>query len=662
VSLFSVESRSSESIRLRRILAKKKVISTMVESAVAPGSSAPFQGDDDSVKNSRWRSTGWMPLVYPASALFTDETGPEKTTNPSFPLHPDVLRAAVRELLILDRTVDARTIALSLMTARFRDRCATDMASDHAVGPQYLRHVDPSRWDLLTEEKKAKAGKKRITVASVLSRKKKRGEDDNRHFKSNEHASRADAASWPLQNQHVAMEDSCYYIREKVQNAEALTEIIVKRSFLLSNMSANPSFLETEKISPENEFRSPRKVSDADTDESTSLNPHVADRVDESYGGKDISRFFDICNRNTGDSLTVLREDIPSLVEVSIFSEATLRNLAFSITRKLTESFDDKTLRIFLGYKSSALKRDRLLYVLSEYFFDVSHATFAWKQTEKELQAEEKASATEDGLEHLEKIILRTLFDNRALRKIGGFDASSLLPHALSISRLRVEGVTWEQFAKTACGKILLQHHREGKSLTVGQRRRGQRVRSRLGSIDSSEGGSRSRSSSISIASSDGMEIVRDERGKGASDMTATVQVEAWNEQRQLSFQMPDVLHICLRKTPDKSWGILLSKEGELCVVVRAPETTNDSACLKIGDVILSITDNTQETAAAAASGERANGKEKRDWFRRVVNLFKESDELDLIVRRVGSARTLFQDDSCLGGEAPNVKVDTTNA
>jgi hypothetical protein len=424
-------------------------------------------------------------------------------------------------------------------------------------------------------------------------------------------------------------------------------------------MLSNPSFLATEKISLENEFRSPRKVSDADSDEITSLNQHIAEisyKVDESYGEKDISRFFDIGNRNTSGSLTVVRKDIPSLVEVSIASEATLRSLAYSFTRKLTESFDDKTLRMFLGYKSSALKRDRLLYVLSEYFFDVSHATFAWKQTEKELQAEETASATEDDSELLEKRILRTLFDHRALRKIGGFDASSLLPHALSISRLRLEGVTWEQFAETASGQILLQHHREEKSLTVGQRRRGQRVRSRLGSIDSSEGGSRSRSSSISIASSDGMEKVRGEAGKGASDMTAALQVETWNEQRHLSFQMPDVLHISLRKTPDRSWGILLSKEGQMCVVVRAPETTNDSSCLKIGDVIISIMDNKQET------GERATGKEKRDWFRRVVNLFKEHDELDLIVRRVGSARNMFQDDSFLGGDAPGVKIDTTNA
>jgi hypothetical protein len=146
------------------------------------------------------------------------------------------------------------------------------------------------------------------------------------------------------------------------------------------------------------------------------------------------------------------------------------------------------------------------------------------------------------------------------------------------------------------------------------------------------------------------LENVRDDAGKGASDMTATLQMESSNEQRQVFFQMPDVLHISLRKMPDKSWGILLSKEGEMCVVVRAPETSNDSTCLKIGDVILSIMDSKQKSAFEAASAERANGKETRDWFRRVVNLFKERNELDLIVRRVGSARNMFQDDSDLGG------------
>lgn len=637
----------------------------MVESGVKPWISTPSQAEDDCAKDSRWRSTGWMPLVYPASALLFGETGAEEKTNPYFPLHEDCLRAAVRELLILDKTVDARTLALSLTTARFLDRSTTEMASDHSVvGPQYLRHVDPSRWELLPTEKKTK-GIKRIAAASVMSRKKKNRENDLRRSEPDDHASGTESDSWPLQDQPVndTGRDSFYYIREKVQNAESLTDTIVERSCLLSDKSTNPSFLATEKISLDSQFRSPRKVSDADADEITPLNPHVAEiggRVDASYCSKDIFRFFDIGNRNTSGSLTVVRKDIPSLVEVSIASEAILRNIAYSITRKLTESFDDKTLRIFLGYKSSALKRDRLLYVLSEYFFDVSHATFAWKQTEKEFQAEETASATEnDSGFLLEQRILRTLFDHRALRKIGGFDASSLLPHALSISRLRLEGITWEQFAATESGQILLQHHREEKSFTVGQRRRGQRVRSRLVSIDSLEEGTRSRSCSVSISSSDGTGNVRDESGNVAGDIAAPIQVESWNEHRQLSLQMPDVLHISLRKTPDKSWGILLSKEGEMCVVVRAPERASDSECLKIGDVILSIRNEKQVSTVAAASGQNVNGIERQDWFRNVVNLFKESDVLDLIVRRVGSARSMCRDDSFLGGQAPDVKVDT---
>ena len=633
-----------------------KSFSTMVERGGKTWSITPSEADDDCVKDARWRSTGWMPLAYPASALLSGETGAGQKTNPYFPLHEDCLRAAVRELLILDKTVDARTLALSLTTARFRDRSKTEMASDSVVvGPQYLRHSDPSRWDLLPTVKKTKVGTKRTASFSVMSRKKKKREDDLRHSEPDDCACRNESVSLPLQHQ-LAVDtdhDSCYYIREKVQNAESLTDTIVKRSCLLSDKSMNPSFLATKKICLESEFRSPRKVSDADEDEITPLNPHIAEigcRMDASYGSKDISRFFDIGNQNTIGSFTVMRKDIPSLIEVSIASEAILRNLAYSITRKLTESFDDKTLRIFLGYKSSALKRDRLLHVLSEYFFDVSHATFAWKQTEKELKDEETASTAENDSELREKRILHTLFDHRALQKIGGFVASSLLPHALSISRLRSEGITWEQFAETASGQILLQHHREEKSLIVGQRRRGQRVRSRLLSIDSPEGGSRSRSSSVSISSSDGIGNTRDESGSVVGEIAAPVQVESWNEQRQLSFRMPDVSHISLRKTPDKSWGILLSKEGEMCVVVRAPERAGDSESLKIGDVILSVRNEKQKSAVATASGQNVHGTDKQDWFRSVVNLFKESDVLDLIVRRVGSAQTIRQDDSCLMG------------
>lgn len=63
----------------------------------------------------------------PSLGAFYRRDGPDEATNP---YHPDVLRAAVRELLILDRTVDARTLALPLMTARFRDRCATEISSE----------------------------------------------------------------------------------------------------------------------------------------------------------------------------------------------------------------------------------------------------------------------------------------------------------------------------------------------------------------------------------------------------------------------------------------------------------------------------------------------------------------------------------------------------
>jgi hypothetical protein len=476
--------------------------------------------------------------------------------------------------------------------------------------------------------KKKKSGKKRIVTS--LDTSSKRAKMNYFDIKDTVNEQETGATS----DSSVEMETNyscCQLTEDKVPNTEALTDIIVERSCL---PMIDTSF-ETAKILEGRSNGVPRKVSDADVDVSLTLhNDDAIKSLDKTYGSKDISRFYDVRKR------TMVAKETPAFFEVSIASEFILRDLAHEMARNLTESFDDRSLRMFLGYKASTLKRERLLVVLAEYFFDVSHAMFAWKQTESEMQSEASGDA-------LEKRILQTLFDTRALQKIGGFDKSSLLPHALSIYHLNKEGVSWEDSAKTEKGKALLKHHHDGKAVLAGQKRRGQRVRTRhvVSSSESSESGPRTRSSSIT--SYDGTESKRD--GSGARGIVDPAQVEIWSEERQASLQMPDVLRVTLRKGATSSWGVLLSKEGDMCVVVRAPEAAVEdgsgqrrNAGLKIGDVILSVANERQDSADAAT----------RDWFRLVVNMFKSSDELDLVVRRVGSSQSVLSDNSSRGDVA----------
>lgn len=322
---------------------------------------------------------------------------------------------------------------------------------------------------------------------------------------------------------------SCKDIDEKLPNAEALVDVIARRSYNIEP-AASPS-------KTAEGLRNLRKVSDADIDNATSVAPHSDDSIKHlaatyEYGCNEISRFYDIRSRS------MIAKKTPAFLEVSIASEFVLRDMAREITRNLVESFHDETWRIYLGYKSSALKRDRLLAVLAEILFDVSYAMIAWKQTEEELQSQRLTNSK------LDQRILSTLFDSRALRKIGGFHDSSLLPHALSICRLAKKGVSWEDFAETEKGEALLQHHVDGKAMLAGQKRRDARVRTRKVVSSSNNCETRRRSRSSSISSYGTMEHKRDGAHVTIGDQS---RVEFWGEGQQASL-MPDALPVSMRK------------------------------------------------------------------------------------------------------------------
>jgi len=400
--------------------------------------------------------------------------------------------------------------------------------------------------------------------------------------------------------------------------------------------------------------------------------------------------------------LLELKNDLPKLLDVSIMVESHLRQIALQITDRLTEHFDQKVLREFLGYKSSALKKERILQLMSDFLFDVSHAMFAWEQTEYDVygtietstssattgatlssssntslslsssRSSSRSTLDENGSHVRDTKICNSLFDKRALRKIGGFDYSSLLYHAVSIKRLRINGESWADHAKTLAGKKMFRHHFDHQAkVHVGQMRRGQRIRkSRSAFYPSSslvhvaaadEGstcsgavtttviarkkGSKSRSSSFTSILDDDHELRNASEGDDTEETilhggeTGSMSMVKWS--------MPNLTPITVTRQAGKSWGVLLAKEGSMCVVMRVPDpadtnnktldtNNNHFTRLQKGDLIVSLRNERNETVnTPTVSHSHYNADVSSDWFSEAVSLFKRSLTLYLDVRRV---------------------------
>ena len=69
-----------------------------------------------------------------------------------------------------------------------------------------------------------------------------------------------------------------------------------------------------------------------------------------------------------------IQPDLPQLLDLSILVESHLRQIAWNMTKKFTRFIGDKALREFLGYKTPVQKKDRILELISDFLFDVSHA------------------------------------------------------------------------------------------------------------------------------------------------------------------------------------------------------------------------------------------------------------------------------------------------
>lgn len=68
------------------------------------------------------------------------------------------------------------------------------------------------------------------------------------------------------------------------------------------------------------------------------------------------------------------KHQMPQMLDLSIMVEAYLRKIALEMVYSFRDFVSDKALREFLGYKSPTAKNGRVLELISDFLFDVSHA------------------------------------------------------------------------------------------------------------------------------------------------------------------------------------------------------------------------------------------------------------------------------------------------
>ena len=489
----------------------------------------------DRRSQSSWRSTGWTSLKYPLPAIAAATSastgkmpgnkvfGGERNEgsagrcalNPFYPLHKDVILACARELLILDGSIDKKTLEVTYQSA----------SGTKEKGTKELPSED--------------AGE----IFEILDS--------------------GDASKFPFLRHMVEQGDNPKMSRPTAEDIanEILKSTVQRDEPAAGSSHNNPSTLDVTKP--------PRKVSDAAVTDATSSGST------KSPSSCLLPGMLALVASGHHVSLSDMSIDqLPKLIHVSISTENRLRSTARVMAETMTSTFEERPLREFLGYRSnakSAPKRSQLVDGIASFLFDVSHATFAF---EAELAGMDRSASMSGSLDDK---ICGLLFDERSLRAIGGFDSSSLLPHALSIGRSRANNQSWKAFAASANGRNMLRHHGSGNSSAlVGQKRRRNRPRSR--SSDDQDGGKRSRSSSVA---SSGSTIASDENDRHVNEVTPPV------EGITSTFgSVPDVVPLTISREIGSTWGVSLANEADMCIVQRVARTVPNG--LRVGDMIVS--------------------------------------------------------------------------
>jgi len=323
------------------------------------------------------------------------------------------------------------------------------------------------------------------------------------------------------------------------------------------------------------------------------------------------------------------------LLHISIYHEEHLRISGYEMVKQALESFSTYALRKLLSYRSTSIARDKMIHLIAALIFNASHAMYAWQQTERELLSKTReewlsVSMKRSRREELDNRIRRLLFDERDLRKIGGFESSSILPSALLLSRLSERKMSWGRFAKTGLGRKLLKERGGGGSnYKVSAGWVGAWRKMKYASLDG------------------GIKHIKVE--PDSSDYEAKEFSSSYSYNDSMSSLVS--LHLS-RPNNEESWGVKLAREGEMCVVMKVSVKSKDFE-LKQGDIIIDVQNDQGEHICAPYFSKRSRfdqdffdlstptpreeDRDLRKWFKQVVGIFKSSSKLDLKVTRVGS-------------------------
>jgi hypothetical protein len=438
-----------------------------------------------------------------------------------------------------------------------------------------------------------------------------------------------------------------------------------------------------------------RKVSDADSigtrrigsdiranaSPSPPSPPISASSYPMSVGRRDLARHWEGCRsllrqrnqqRHLDDPSCQAATDAnpPPLMEASIVTEEVLRKHANEMVRILLETFETQHLRRFFGYRKPSTRRkpagegagggvsagdggdaheneddngsrEGFVRLIMDFVFDASHAMFAWQDFEATAQPGTlPASPKRDdaGCSQKDRAIAAALFDDRALRQIGGMENGSIVRLALALGRGQRSRQSWADLLTSGEGKHLVEHHlgTPEKLYAVGEKRRGRRMR-------------RNRASNPSLVPVDcsAMIPISSAPSHAPSLATTNASVEAGARSRASSIASldDDVISPSLDSTHGRirvrmsrkgpRWGVKLCKIGDMCVVERCGSFNSaQPGFLREGDNVLLVANPHGDSAYSPAYKSLSSCQH---WFREIVKLFSENDEVFLVVQRVES-------------------------
>jgi hypothetical protein len=416
-------------------------------------------------------SARWAPLSYPSAVVFSSSnrdlgSGGERITSiatrvadPFFPLHRDVLLAAVREWLIIDWKIDHRT--MGVVTTRKVEVDVIPVTVIDAKEGQSRPHLVPNGVDNKecdinhTRFRNAEALVEYVVDRSRLVSAGASGENDD-SFRTSSIATERPDSSASKRKVSDASDDS-KLIHDSYSNFPPWIASLVRSNIRL--LRTSPSGSKLARLTPQSGMVF------------NPITPTNAEEIDHAIHS--FLRHPRLQREQQQANVRHITFALPRLLEASINDEGSLRARAREMISSIANSFcgNDANffpLRAYLGYKSNkSPSGDRILGIISDILFDVSHAMYAFIHTQEGMIRAGVANVANRA--NLDMQIKSFLFDDRALKRIGGFEPESLLPLALGIRRCRETGTSWEEYAHSEEGMMAMGVHSKRDEFAVGE-------------------------------------------------------------------------------------------------------------------------------------------------------------------------------------------------